>query len=184
MAEFSEIIHATEDFPKEGVLYWDSLPLFRNAELLYQAVADIAGHIELCQATCLAAIEAKGFLLGGALASSTQLPLVAIRKQGLSPGELYEEKFKKEYGDGVYQMKCGELQGGERVYLVYDILAEAGATQAAINLVQRFGARVVGAGYIVELLYLNGRGNLAPLSIKSLIQVTEEKRHEHQAYKL
>lgn len=178
--QIAQTILATPDFPKKGVLYWDSTPLYQHPRLLREVVAAMTQHVKIVGADSLVAIEAKGFLLGGALSYATALPLVTIRKAGLTPGEVEQSKFIKEYGDGVYQLRANAL-AGHRSYLLYDILASAGATRAALDLIAKCKGTAVGAGYIVELEYLSARSELSPLPIFSLLKISERRRDGYQA---
>ena len=170
------LIRPSLDFPKPGYVYWDTSPLFSSSTEFRNALKQIAAHIEWCNATCIAAVESKGFTLGGALASMLGIPLVLIRKPGLSPGEVHEVQFRKEYGEGTYQLKKNDIKKFDRVYLTYDILAEAGATLAAKKLIEASSAAMVGAGYVVELEYLGARAELGSLPVLSLLQIEDEDR--------
>lgn len=171
--QFTACIESYPDFPKDGVLFWDFTPLTARPELFRQAICAIRDHVKEKPLTAIVAIEAKGFILGGALAYEMGLPLIAVRKPNLIPGAVDREEFKKEYGYGEYQIKKGVLKSADRVLIVYDILAEAGATRAAINLVERSGAQVEGCAFVTELGYLQGRAGLEPYDVFSLVRITE-----------
>lgn len=169
--ELNSCLRAAHDFPKPGVKYWDTTPLLCSPPLFRRAVAAFRAHLADLEATCIAAIEAKGFPIGAAVAYAAELPLILLRKPGLTPGRTRERSFVKEYGTGAYQLKADALRGGERIYLLYDILAGPGATQAAAGLIGDAVAILVGAGYVVELEYLQGRQALSPLALCSLVRI-------------
>lgn len=171
---YKEYVDSYSDFPKEGVRFWDFTPLLKNPAVLRQAVTDIRQYFAEKDVMKIAAIESKGFILGGALAYAFERPLVIIRKPGLTPGSVKKEHFVKEYGQGEYELKEESFQNGEKVLIVYDILAAPGATEAAIKLVEDQGAQVIGCTYIIELEYLNGRTLLQSRDIFSLVKIQEK----------
>lgn len=168
---FKNSIESYPDFPKAGIVYFDFTSILLDPSLFRQAIRSIKAHFETKNITKIAAIEAKGFLLGSALAYEMEKPLVLIRKPELSPGEIDTEKFEKEYGFAEYQLKKGVVDQGDLVLIVYDIMAGPGATKAAMNLLCRAGAKVAGCAYAIELDYLQGREALANMDIFSLVQI-------------
>lgn len=172
---YEKYVKSFQDFPKQGVVYWDFTPLLDNPEAFKQAIRDIIQHFSGKGITKIAAIESKGFTIGSAIAYAMQKPLVLIRKPGLTPGETVSEEFVKEYGKGEYQIKKGAFQESDTVLIIYDIMAGPGATQAAISLVESAGAKVAGCAYVIELEYLNGREALANYDLFSLVKIKEKK---------
>lgn len=172
--DFSHYIESFANFPKEGVVYWDFTPLLADPVAFHSAIEHIASHFASRGLTKLAAIEAKGFTLGAALAYKMNLPLVLIRKPELVPGETEKQTFIKEYGTGEYQIKKGQFAQSDRVLVIYDIMAGPGATKAAINLVERSGAKVQGCAFVIELQYLGGREQLADYDLLSLVAIAQK----------
>ncbi len=170
--DFRQYVESYNDFPKEGVIYWDFTPLLADHYALQAAAAEISDHFSQKGVTKIAAVEAKGFTLGAALALTMKKPLVLVRKPDLVPGETDSERFVKEYGFGEYQLKKGQLADSDRVLVVYDIMAGPGATQAAMNLIERAGAAVAGCAFVIELEYLNGRQQLKDRDIYSLVKIS------------
>lgn len=165
------------DFPKPGVCYWDFTGLLADPAQLREAIEKIKTHFGKENIEKVAAVEAKGFTVGAALAYDLGVPLVLIRKPELTPGEVESEKFEKEYGFGEYQLKREGIKNGEQILIVYDIMAGPGASQAAINLVTRSGGKVLGIAFILELEYLKGREQLdVNLNIFSLVKIKEVPR--------
>ncbi len=173
--DFRRLIHSVRDFPKAGVVYFDFTPILSDPAAFRQAVSDIIGHFREKQVTRIAAIEAKGFTLGSALAYEWEKPLILIRKPELTPGAVDSEKFEKEYGFGEYQLKAGLVGADDSVLIIYDIMAGAGATKAAINLISRCGARVAGCAYVIELEYLGGRDSLPDIDVFSLVKISSKQ---------
>lgn len=171
---YREHLESCKDFPKEGVLYWDFTPILFHPAVFRNAITDIIEHFKNKGITKIAAIEAKGFTIGAALAYEMQIPLVLIRKPELTPGKVLREKFVKEYGMGEYQIKEGVISETDKVLIVYDIMAGAGATRAAINLAEKSKAKVVGCTYVIELEYLSGRKELDGYDLFSLIKIKDK----------
>ena len=174
---YRDYVESSPNFPKEGVLFWDFTPLLKDPRAFKAAITDIARHYAGKSAgiTKIAAIEAKGFVLGGALAFELGKPLVLIRKPGLTPGSVAKKTFVKEYGTAEYEMSLKSVSKGDHVLLVYDILAAPGATEAAIALVEGAGASVVGCVYVIELEYLKGREALGNIDLFSLVKIHEKR---------
>ncbi len=177
---FRPYVRGSNHFPKQDVVYWDFTELIAEPDVRSKAIQAVLDHFSDRDFTHVAAIEAKGFTIGSLLGHALHLPILLIRKPGLIPGRILSESFVKEYGTGTYEMAENRLPSKSRVLLVYDILAEAGATQAAIRLIERQGALVHGCAYIIELLYLNARQNLSGLNLFSLIQIDENEKNALQ----
>src|SRR3989344_1060583 len=128
--DYIDYIESFSDFPKPGVIFWDFTPLHESPEAFADAIKDLSDNFKNKKITKIVAIEAKGFIIGGALAQKMHLPLVLMRKPGLTLGEVYSEKFEKEYGFGEYQIKKDKIETSDRVLIVYDILAAPGAVAA------------------------------------------------------
>lgn len=103
--DYRQYIESHVGFPKEGVVYWDFTPILSEPAVFRAAVGEFVSHFRAKGVNKVAAIEAKGFTIGAAIAFEMQLPLVLIRKPELVPGEVESEKFEKEYGFGEYQIK-------------------------------------------------------------------------------
>jgi len=174
---FKEFIRSYQNFPKPDVMFWDFSPLLASPTAFSSAVKEISNYYQLenqgAEITKIAAIEAKGFTMGSALAFSMGLPLQLIRKPGLIPGAVNSQTFVKEYGFGEYQIKANSYTSEDRVLIVYDIMAGSGATRAAIQLIESQGAKVIGCCYVVELEYLKGREQLQGYQLCSLVKIKE-----------
>jgi len=145
------------DFPKKGILFRDVSPLLCDPIAFETTIAVIddywGGRVD-----CIAALDARGFIFGSALALSMQLPLILIRKKGKLPGDdLITVQYALEYGDDCLQMHGKSVTMGDRVLLIDDLLATGGTMSAACSLVEKAGATVAGCAFIIELSELNGR---------------------------
>ncbi len=168
---YRDFIRSYPDFPKEGVLFWDFSYLLKDVGARNAAIQDMKTFLAEKQVDKIAAIESKGFTLGAILAHELRLPLVLIRKSGLTPGRFHSEQFIKEYGTSEYQLKSDAVAKGERVAIVYDIMAGSGASNAAIKLVGQSGGQVAALLYATELAYLGGREDLEGQNIFSLVKI-------------
>lgn len=169
--DYGKYIKSFHDFPKPGVIYRDFTPLLESPAAFRGAIRRVAEEASPMSPAKIAAIEAKGFLIGAPLALEMSLPLVLIRKPGLTPGKTDRCDFEKEYGEAAYEMRTGVVGAGDRVLIVYDVLAGPGASRAAAVLVESSGAEVCGFCYIVELGYLDGRAGLAGYPVFSLVRI-------------
>ena len=166
-----EGIEITKDFPKPGVSFTDFTPLHEDPDLFQELLTQAASALREIDYDTLVAVEAKGFILGGALAATLGKPLHLVRKPGLIPGKVLAASFVKEYGEGTYEMKDGALKPGDKAVVIYDILAGAGASAAAFALIEAQGAQVAAGLYVTELEYLGGRENLAYYNLISLVKI-------------
>ena len=173
--EYRNYVKSYSDFPKKDVLFWDFTYLLKDVETRKKAIDEMLNFLEDKNIDKIAAIESKGFTFGAILADRLEKPLVLIRKPNLIPGEFYSQSFIKEYGIGEYQIKKDAIEKNEKVAIIYDIMAGSGASQAAIQLIQKCGGKVKGLVYVTELEYLNGRENLKEYDIFSLVKVKEKK---------
>jgi len=155
--DIRDYIRTIPDFPHEGILFRDVTTLFGDPEGLRLSVDMI---VDVCRALHIdkvAGLEARGFILGGAVAHQLNLGFVPIRKSGKLPGPTIAEHYALEYGTATMELHDDALQAGERVLLVDDLIATGGTAAAGIKLVERLGAQVVQASFIIDLPDLRGR---------------------------
>jgi adenine phosphoribosyltransferase len=157
------------DFPSEGILFRDITPLLLSAEALDVAVARLARYGKPLDVDLVVAAEARGFMLGGALARALGAGFVPARKRGKLPSETIRAEYALEYGVDALEMHSDALAGGARVLIHDDLLATGGTAAALADLVQQLGAEVVGCAFLVELADLGGRERLAPHDVHALI---------------
>lgn len=174
MKHFSDYIVSYKDFPKPGVVYWDFTYLLKEPSIRSAAISAFIDHFQQRNITKVAAVESKGFTIGALIAERLHLPLILIRKPSLIPGNTHTASFVKEYGMGSYEIKADACTAADSVLIIYDIMAGAGATQAAATLIGKTGATVAGCGFIVELEYLHGREQLKDVDIFSLVKVAQK----------
>ena len=157
------------DFPKPGIVFKDITPLLLDPPALDAAIAQLAHWARPLQVDIVAAAEARGFILGGALARELGAGFVPARKPGKLPYDTVSAEYVLEYGVDALEMHADALSNGARVLLHDDLLATGGTARALASLVEAAGGVVVGLGFLVELAFLGGREALEPYAVHALV---------------
>jgi adenine phosphoribosyltransferase len=155
------------DFPTPGILFRDITPLLADPAAFRAAVDAMAAPFQ--GVATVVAIESRGFILGAPVAYHLNAGLVPVRKVGRLPFETEREEYALEYGANTVEIHRDAVAPGERVLIVDDLLATGGTVRAALNLVERLGAAVVGISVLAELSFLNDREQVKGYDIRSLI---------------
>lgn len=163
--QIKDAIRTIPDFPKAGIMFRDVTTLFGNARAFRQAVDQIVAPYAGTGIEKVAGIEARGFILGGAIAHQLSVGFVPVRKKGKLPHHTLEEDYELEYGTDTIEVHADAIRKGERVLVVDDLIATGGTAEAAIKLLQRAEADVVGAAFIVNLPDLGGIGKITRLGV-------------------
>ena len=160
-------LRAIPDHPKPGILFQDITPVLRDGALLRDLIADMAGPFLDSGVTHVLGIEARGFILGGAVASAMGAGFVPARKPGKLPWERASESYDLEYGSDSLEAHRDAFTSGDRVLVVDDVLATGGTARAAGQLARGLGAELVGWSFLLEITGLGGRDRLsgAPLHV-------------------
>ena len=161
------------DFPHPGIIFRDITPLLLDAAALDAAVSGLAARVTPADVEFVVAAEARGFILGAALARQLGAGFVPARKPGKLPAETVSAEYSLEYGLDALEVHADALADGARVLIHDDLLATGGPAGALCDLVAALGAEIVGCAFLVELCFLNGRERLAPHDVYSLIAYTE-----------
>jgi adenine phosphoribosyltransferase len=161
------------DFPAPGILFRDITPLLLDAAALDAAVAGLAARVEPAEVDFVVAAEARGFILGAALARELGAGFVPARKPGKLPAKTVSAEYTLEYGLDALEVHADALAHGARVLVHDDLLATGGTAGALCDLVADLGAEVLGCAFLVELCFLGGRARLAPHRVYSLIEYAE-----------
>jgi adenine phosphoribosyltransferase len=161
------------DFPKPGILFKDITPLLLDADALSGAISQIADWARPRDVDFVVAAEARGFILGGAVARELGVGFVPARKPGKLPHETISAEYILEYGVDALEMHADALADGARVLLHDDLLATGGTARALAELIEGTGARIVGCAFLVELAFLRGRERLADYDVHALISYDE-----------
>jgi adenine phosphoribosyltransferase len=156
------------DFPEPGVIFKDITPVLADPELLRRCVAALAAPFAN-QVDLVAAIEARGFILGAPVAVALGAGFIPVRKAGKLPRPTVAETYQLEYGTAAVEVHEDALQPGQRVLVVDDVIATGGTVEASLRLVHRLGGTVVGVAALCELSQLGGRARMAPLEPRVLL---------------
>ena len=168
-AQLRVLVREIQDFPQEGVGFKDITPLLADAGALRAAVHGLADYARPLEVDCVIAAEARGFLLGPALALELGAGFVLARKPGRLPYETIRAQYLLEYGSAELELHTDALGPGRRVLVHDDLLATGGTARALCELVDQLGGEIAGCGFLIELAFLNGRERLAPYPAHALI---------------
>jgi adenine phosphoribosyltransferase len=159
--QLKDFIRDVPDFPKPGILFKDITPLLRSPQALEAACAMLAEPFRNERVTAVAGIESRGFIFGSVVAQNLGAGFIPIRKPGKLPWTTRRHEYILEYGSDVLEIHDDALGPDDRVLVIDDVLATGGTLAAATQLVRGFEAVLVGAGTVIELEFLGGRGKLA-----------------------
>lgn len=167
--ELSEFIRDIVDFPRPGIIFKDITPLLNNRRAFTRAVDLMAGMVDPAGFEHIVCAEARGFILGGALAYKLNRGFIPVRKPGKLPFKALSQSYDLEYGQDSLEIHEDSIKPGEPVLLLDDLLATGGTSRALIDLVEKLGGKVAGAAFLIELSGLKGREKLKPYPVFSLI---------------
>jgi adenine phosphoribosyltransferase len=169
-ADVKKTIREIPDFPKPGITFYDLSTLFRSAEAFRWTIDRLVEKYKGERLDAIAGIDARGFLLAGAMARALDLGIVLLRKPGKLPWKTEGEDFEMEYGTARLEIHRDAVSEGERILIVDDLLATGGTAVAGGRLISRLGATVHGYAFLAELTFLAGRDKLEGSNIFSLLQ--------------
>jgi adenine phosphoribosyltransferase len=162
-------IREVPDFPEPGIGFKDITPLLLDPAALRQAIAELAAWTAEQEPDLVLGAEARGFLLGAAIASEVGCGFVPARRPGKLPPETVTARYLLEYGENALEVNADAICKGARVVIHDDVLATGGTVEAIGGLVERLGGKVVGANFVIELSFLHGRERLGRTDLFSLI---------------
>ena len=160
-----DYIRTIVDFPHEGIFFRDVTTLFADPRGFRMCVDQLLAPYVGVRIDKVVGLEARGFILGGAVAHQLSTGFVPIRKKGKLPGQTISQSYTLEYGEAVVEVHDDAMQPGETVLLVDDLLATGGTAEAGIKLIERLGAQVVGCAFVVDLPDLGGRKRLEAMGM-------------------
>jgi len=169
MQDIAAHIRDIPDFPSPGITFKDLTPVMRNARLLRTVAAELARPFVTDGVTVILGMEARGFIFGSLVAAELDAGFVPLRKPGKLPWRTHSVSYDLEYGSAVLEMHQDAVGPADRILLVDDLIATGGTAAASLALAARNGATVVGAAFVVELDFLNGRRALGDCRIHSLV---------------
>lgn len=162
-------IRDVPDYPQKGIIFRDITPILANKEI-FPEVVDLMSRAWLGETPDLvAAIEARGFIPGAAMAVKLNAGFVPIRKVGKLPWKVIAESYQLEYGTDQLEVHSDAVEPGQKVLIVDDVLATGGTASAAVRLMRKLGAQVLGVQVLIELSYLAGRDRLSDVRLVSEI---------------
>jgi adenine phosphoribosyltransferase len=169
-----DYIQDIPDFPKPGIVFKDITPLFLDAGALRFAIEDLASYASEREVDYVISAEARGFVLGAAVAVASGAGFVLARKPGKLPREVSSVEYALEYGMDALEVHSDAIRDGARVLVHDDLLATGGTAGALCGLVEQAGGVVAGCGFVIELAFLNGREALGDRDVRSLVVVDGE----------
>lgn len=158
--DIKNYIRQIPDFPKPGISFYDISTLLANGVAWRTAINRLAGVLRPLKPQLLAGIESRGFLVAAPLALELGIGLIMVRKKGKLPGQTVSHEYALEYGSDVVEIQIDALKSGERIVVLDDLLATGGTLSAAIDLLRKRDAEVLGAASVIELAFLGGRERL------------------------
>ena len=166
MKTVKDYIRTIVDFPHEGILFRDVTTLFADPRGFRMAVDQMLHPYAGQRIDVVVGLEARGFILGGAIAHQLGTGFVPIRKKGKLPGTTISQDYKLEYGEAIVEIHDDAIRAGQTVLVVDDLLATGGTAEAGIRLVERLGGVIAGCAFIIDLPDLGGRKRLEALGME------------------
>ncbi len=165
----SDYIRSIPDWPKKGILFYDITPLLADKNAFAAAVDVIAERYADKKIDYVAAVEARGFIIGSAVARKINVGFVPVRKKGKLPFKTESETYGLEYGKDIIEVHSDAVKKGARVLMVDDLLATGGTIAAACKLIEKIGGKIAGVAFLIELKDLGGREKIKNYDITSEI---------------
>ena len=170
MEQLKNIIRDVPDFPKKGILFKDITTLLADAAS-FQKMIDLLAHRYIGQRIDkVVGVEARGFIIGAALAYKLGAGIVLVRKPGKLPSETFQKSYDLEYGTDMLEIHTDAINTGERILIADDLLATGGTVSAVVDMVNEMGGEIIECCFMVEFELLNGRKQLPEGKVYSLLQ--------------
>lgn len=166
--DYAQLVRDVVDFPEPGILFKDITPVLADRRAFTRLIDDLAKPF-VGKVDKVAGIEARGFILATPIAEELRTGFIPIRKPGKLPWNVVREDYELEYGTDSLEIHEDAVEPGDRVLLVDDVLATGGTAAAAVRLLRRLGAEVVGLAIFLELGFLNGRSALGDVELHTLV---------------
>ncbi|OOP57300.1 MAG: adenine phosphoribosyltransferase [Candidatus Brocadia carolinensis] len=170
MNELKNLVRDVPDFPKKGIIFKDITTLLQNPKGLRTAVEIISDHYKDKKVDIVVGTEARGFILAPTVAFNLGAGFTPVRKPGKLPYEKISMSYTLEYGTDALEIHKDGISKGQHVLMVDDLLATGGTMSACCKMVESLGGIIVGCAFLIELTFLNGKKNLSPYNIFSVIK--------------
>ena len=164
--DLKQHIRTVPDFPEKGIMFRDVTTLFNNAEAFAEMINQFQFSWAEYQIDAITGIDARGFIIGGALAYKMGLPFVALRKKGKLPFETISEEYDLEYGKATLEIHKDAIEPRTNVLVIDDLIATGGTAAAGINLIRALGGNVAGCGFIINLPEIGGAAKLEAMGVE------------------
>jgi adenine phosphoribosyltransferase len=168
--DFSKYCRDIPDYPKKGIVFRDITNLLKNGPVFKRAIDRIACNYDDKNVDVVIGIEARGFIIGAAVAYKLGCGLVPVRKKGKLPWHVYRKSYELEYGQDHLEVHQDGIEPNQNILIVDDVIATGGTVEAVVNLVQEMKGNILGAAFLIELTGLNGRQKIQDIPLFSLIQ--------------
>ena len=165
MQDLKKLIRSIPDYPRPGIIFRDVTTLLGDAQGFKAAIARMAEPYRASPIDSVAGIEARGFILGGAVADRLGCGFVPMRKKGKLPWKTIGQDYTLEYGIDTIEIHEDAIEPGERILIVDDLIATGGTAEAAVKLIRRSGGEVIGAAFVIDLPDIGGRKRLESLGV-------------------
>lgn len=172
--DLKDKIRQIPNFPKEGIVFRDITTLIKDKDAFKEAVDEIVSDLKDKKIDYIVGPEARGFLMGSAVAYALGVGFVPVRKKGKLPGEVIQKEYELEYGTDILEIHKDAIEKGSNVAIVDDLLATGGTVFAVSSLLEDIGAKVAAMEFLIELTFLNPREKLKKYHINSLVKYDKE----------
>lgn len=169
MIDLASRIRDVPDFPQPGIVFKDITTLLKDGPAFKQALDELTHRVRAWDVEAVVGMESRGFIFAAPIAYNLGVGFVPVRKLGKLPAETIEAEYALEYGTNTLELHVDAIHDGQRVLVVDDLLATGGTVGATIDLVERLGGEVIGAAFLVELTFLDGRSRLDGYRVTNLI---------------
>ena len=171
MENLRKYISGINDFPKDGIIFKDINPIYKQPKIWNQLMLPLEKFISSCKPDYIAGIESRGFIAASALAFKNEIGFVPIRKPNKLPGKVIGINYQLEYGQDRLEIQNNSFEENSKIFVIDDLLATGGTASAAGKLIREVGGKLIGYGFLVELTKLRGRENLEPkVYVESVIK--------------
>lgn len=163
--DLKSLVRTVPDYPTPGIMFRDVTTLLKDASGFKSCVERLAEPFETAGVEAVIGIEARGFILGGAVADRLGTGFVPFRKKGKLPWSTVEQEYQLEYGTDTIEVHEDGINAGERILIVDDLIATGGTAEAAVRLIGRMGGIAVGAAFVIDLPELGGAGKIRQMGV-------------------
>ena len=161
-----ELVRTIPDYPKKGIMFRDITTLLKHPEGFKETINQLVKHAETINFDKIVGLEARGFIIGAAMAYAMSKGFIPVRKKGKLPGEVKRKEYALEYGTDTIEMQTDSIKAGEKVLVVDDLLATGGTALGAISLIEELGGTVSEVMVVIDLPDLHGKEKLEKKGIK------------------